>query len=65
MKSDVLVLTDYIAFPLITVVLFVLMFVGVLWKNFRPGARQISEERARLVFDEENELQGETPERES
>lgn len=53
MKADILSQTDWLVFPLISVVMFVAIFVGVLLWVLRPGAREIYDARSRLALDEE------------
>lgn len=52
MKADILSQTDWLVLPLITVVLFTLIFSAVLVWIMRPGARATYAERSRMIFDD-------------
>ena len=51
MKGDILSQTDWLVLPLITVVLFTVIFTAVLVWIMRPGARATYEARGRMIFD--------------
>jgi cbb3-type cytochrome oxidase subunit 3 len=48
MKSEILSRTDLLWLPELSLVLFVLVFVGALFWIFRPGSAAAYERRARL-----------------
>lgn len=54
MKNEILSRTDLLFLPELSLVVFLLIFVGTLFWIFRPGARAAYERRARfpLVDDE-------------
>ena len=52
MKAEILSQTDQLVFPLVAAVLFVTIFVVAVWRVLRPGAREVGDKRAALVFDD-------------
>lgn len=58
MKAEILSQTDWLVFPLISVVMFVAIFVGVLLWVVRPGAREFYAARGRMVLDEVGPKEG-------
>lgn len=52
MKGDILSQTDWLVLPLITVVLFTVIFSAVLVWIMRPGARATYDARSRMIFDD-------------
>lgn len=52
MKGDILSQTDWLVLPLITVVLFTVIFTAVLVWIMRPGARDVYKARGQMIFDE-------------
>ncbi len=53
MKALVLSQTDYLAFPLVAVVLFVAVFGAVLAWVWRPGSATAYAERSRMPLDDD------------
>ncbi len=53
MKALILAQTDYLVFPLIAVVLFVIVFGAALAWVYRPGSKEIYAARSRMVFSDE------------
>lgn len=52
MKAEILSRTDWLMFPLITVVLFTAIFVmAVLWV-YRPGAKELYARASRMVLED-------------
>lgn len=52
MKGDILSQTDWLVLPLITVVMFTVIFSAVLVWIMRPGARAAYAARSRMIFDD-------------
>ena len=55
MKADILTQTDWLVFPMISVVMFAALFVGVLIWVARPAAREVYAARGRMVLDDTRE----------
>lgn len=53
MKAEILSQTDYLTYPLISVVLFVAIFTAAVLWVFRPGSREVYAKRSMMVFDDE------------
>lgn len=55
MKADILSQTDWMIFPLISVVFFTAIFLGVIAWILRPGAGAVYAKRSQMVFDDERQ----------
>lgn len=53
MKSEILSRTDLLLLPELSLVLFVLVFVGAVFWIFRPGSAAAYERRAQLPLDDD------------
>ena len=55
MKAEILSTTEWTVFPLISVILFVGIFVGAVFWIFRPGAKKVYDRRSQMVFEDGGE----------
>jgi len=53
--ADILAHTNWLMFPLVAVVLFLTIYIGVLVWIARPGAREAYAARSRMIFDDERD----------
>ncbi|NVB40601.1 cbb3-type cytochrome c oxidase subunit 3 [Pseudenhygromyxa sp. WMMC2535] len=57
MKNDILSLSEYAYLAEISIVIFVSVFLGALYRILRPGAREAYEAMASMPLDDQNPVE--------